>query len=83
MIIKGADVLITNANMKKMSDNTEYCSVGILTIDDGQKFDVSVRDANLYKDIKPMTKAKCDMELTNSKYGLKLTITKLVAGAAI
>ena len=76
MIIKNVEVLITNAKMKKMSDNTVYCACGILSLDDGQKFDVSIRDENIYSKISVMAKAKCDMEITNSKYGIKLNLIK-------
>lgn len=78
MIINEVEVLVTNANMKKMQDNTDYCAVGILSLDDGQKYDVSVRDADIYFQIKPMTKITVNLELTNSKYGMKLSIKELL-----
>jgi len=83
MYIKDVEVLITNAEMKKMKDNTDYCAVGLLTVDDGQKFDVSIRDAALYTGISPMKKAKCNLQLKKTDYGLKLEVTKLTLGAAI
>jgi hypothetical protein len=70
--------------MKKMQDNTDYCAIGLLSLDDGQKFDLSVREYELYSKLSPMTKVVLNMDLTNSKYGMKLTIKDIVeVGAAI
>lgn len=42
--------------MKKLQDNTDYCEVGLLSLDDGQKFDLSVPEQSIYSELVPMTK---------------------------
>ncbi len=79
MLLNKVNCIVTNADMKKMTDGTDYCAVGILCLDDGQKFDVSCRDAEIYSKLKAMSKASLDLALTNSKYGLKLNIIHLLA----
>lgn len=78
MLIKDALMLVTNADMGKLQDHTEYCRVGLLSLDDGQKFDVSVREKEIYSQLKPMIKVKLNLDLTNSKYGMKLGIKDIV-----
>lgn len=83
MIVQRVDVLILNVDMKKNKDNVPYASVGIVTVDDQQKFDVMVRDASIYETIKPMTKTVCDLQLTNSQYGMRLSVLSIEAGQVI
>lgn len=84
MLIKNANMLVTNTAMKEMQDHTIYCAVGLLSLDDGQKFDVSVREKEIYDQLKPMTKLVANLDLSNSKYGMKLGIKDIVeVGAAI
>ena len=84
MLIKGASMLVTNTGMKKGQDNTEYCAVGVLSLDDGQKYDITIREPNIYSQLKPMVKVILDLELLNSKYGMKLSVKDIVeVGKAI
>lgn len=78
MIIKNVDMLVTNADLKKAQDNTDYCAVGLLSLDDGQKYDVTVRDPETYLQLKPLTKITLNLQLTNSKFGMKLSINDIV-----
>lgn len=84
MTIKKITMLVTNMSMKKMQDNSDYCALGLLSLEDGQKFDLSVRDSDIYTKLNPMTKVVLNLDLTNSKYGMKLTIKDIVEiGVAI
>jgi hypothetical protein len=78
MIINKVEMLVTNSSMKKAQDNTTYCSVGVLSLDDGQKYDISVREPELYTRLHPMTKVVLNLDLANSKYGMKLSIKDIV-----
>lgn len=78
MIINNVEMLVTNTGMKKLQDNTDYCAIGLLSMDDGVKYDVTVRDPEIYFQLKPMTKVMLNLELTNSKYGMKLSIKDLL-----
>lgn len=75
MLLNKVNMLITNVDMKEMQqDHSVYASVGLLSMDDGQKFDVSVRDKEIYSILIPFTTANLNLALMNSKYGLKLNI---------
>lgn len=78
MLIKNINMLVTNTAMRELPDRTIYCSVGLLSMDDGQKYDVSVKEKEIYEKLKPMTNVNLDLELLNSKYGMKLNIKNLV-----
>jgi hypothetical protein len=78
MEIKKAIMLVTNIAIKKLQqDNSEYAAVGLLSMD-GQKFDISVRDYEIYSKLSPMTKVVLNLDLTNSKYGIKLSIKDII-----
>lgn len=84
MIIKDVQMLVTNTDMAELQDHTIYCRVGLLSMDDGQKFDVSVRDKGIYEILKPLTKVKFNLDVTNSKYGIKIGIKDVLeVGKAI
>lgn len=78
MIIDNIDMLVTNADLKKGQDNSDYCLVGLLSLDDGQKYDVIVRDPEKYFQLKPLTKITLNLQITNGKYGIKLYINDIV-----
>jgi hypothetical protein len=78
MLINKVPMLVTNTAMRKGQDNSDYCAIGVLSLDDGQKYDVTVRDPEVYFQLKPMTKVVLNLELTSSKYGLKLSIRDLI-----
>lgn len=78
MLINNVNMLVTNTAMRKLQDNTDYCSIGLLSLDDGQKYDISVREPEVYFQLKPMVKVILNLELTNSKYGMKLSVRDIV-----
>lgn len=78
MIINHVPMLVTNTAMKRDQEKNDYCTVGLLSLDDGQKYDISVREPEIYIQLKPMTKVTLNMDLTNSKYGMKLSIKEIV-----
>lgn len=78
MLINKVPMLITNTAMKKGQDNSDYCAVGVLSLDDGVKYDITVREPEVYFQLKPMTKVTLNLDLTNSKYGMKLSIKEIV-----
>lgn len=77
MLIKNVEMLVTNVNKTKGQNNMTYYKVGLLSFDDGQKFDVSV-DEETFNKIQPMTKLKLNLNLTNSNYGMRLSIVDIV-----
>lgn len=68
-------VMITNIDMRELQDHTIYAAVGVLSMDDGQKFDISVRDKVMYEALTPFQIIDGVFNLSNSKYGLKLSLS--------
>lgn len=78
MFIK-SNVLVSSVDMKvKKNDNSAYAQIGILSVDDGQKYDVSVSDSNIYNVLKPMTMCEMVLQVLNSQYGMRLAIIQVL-----
>lgn len=72
------DVLVTKIEAKKRKDTTEqYLMISFLDINGGDVFDVIEKDIEMLVKIQPMTKYNMDLQLSSSKYGLKLSIINL------
>lgn len=72
------DVLVTKIEAKKRKDTTEqYLMISFLDINSGDVFDVIEKDIEMLVKIQPMTKYNMDLQLSSSKYGLKLSIINL------
>lgn len=67
-------VMVTNVDMRELQDHTIYAAVGILSMDDGQKFDISIREKSIYEALTPFQIIDGVFNLSNSKYGLKLSL---------
>lgn len=81
MIIENKEILILSAEPKERLDKNSgikipYMSIGIAAIEDGSPFTINSTNMELSK-LKPFSKYIADLVLTNSKYGLKLEITKI------
>lgn len=79
MTIKKITMLVTNVDLGKLPDHTEYARVGLLSLEDGQKFDVSCREPEIYNKLKPLNTATMNLDLSNSKYGMKLSILEVIS----
>lgn len=83
MLIKNK-MLVTNLEMKETKDRIPYAATGLLSMDDGQKFDVSIRDDKIYKMLQAMNIYDLGMQLSNTQYGMKLQVTQIISnGTAI
>lgn len=76
MKINSVEVLITKITHRKTKDGVEYISLSFLDLSSGDNFNVVSKDMEMIK-IKPMTRYEMDLDLTDSKYGLKLEIDKI------
>ena len=71
-------MLVTNIEMKEATkDRSIYAAVGLLSMDDGQKFDVTIRDEKIYNILQPMNIYEMGLQLSNSQYGLRLQVVQL------
>lgn len=78
MRINNIDVLITKIDIKEKKDSKEkYLMVSFLDIATGDVFEVLEKDLDYLSKIKQMQKYKIDLELSSSKYGLKLEIAEV------
>ena len=78
MKINNIEVLITKIDVKERKDNKEkYLMISFLDMETGDVFDVLVKDLEYLNKIKQMQKYKVDLNLSSSKYGLKLELIEI------
>ena len=70
-------MLVTNMSIKETKDHVKYAAVGLLSLDDGQKFDVSIRDESVYSRLEPMNMYEMVLQLSNSQYGMRLAVNEV------
>ncbi|MDU7363895.1 hypothetical protein [Clostridium sp.] len=79
MKIDNIDILITKIEVKENKEGKGYLIVNLLDLFTGDNFQIINKDLELLGKLKPMTKFKMDFDLTSSKYGLRLDISKIVS----
>lgn len=78
MRINNIDVLITKIDIKEKKDSKEkYLMVSFLDMATGDVFEVLEKDLEYLSKIKQMEKYKVDLNLSSSKYGLKLELVEI------
>ena len=77
MKINDVDILITKVEAKKNKENESYVAISFLDILSGDTFNVITKDIE-YMKLKQMTKYSVNLNLSSSKYGLKLEIDKIL-----
>lgn len=78
MRINDIDVLITKIDVKEKKDSKEkYLMVSFLDMATGDVFEVLEKDLEYLSKIKQMEKYKVDLNLSSSKYGLKLELVEV------
>jgi hypothetical protein len=76
MKINDIDVLITKVEAKKNKDGADYITINFLDILSGDNFDIISKNLEHMK-LKPMTKYSVSLNLSSSKYGIKLELEKI------
>ena len=78
MKINNIDVLITKIDIKEKKDSKEkYLMVSFLDMETGDIFEILEKDLEYLSKINQMQKYKVDLNLSSSKYGLKLEIVEV------
>lgn len=78
MRINNIDVLITKIDVKEKKDSKEkYLMVSFLDMATGDVFEVLEKDLEYLSKINQMQKYKVDLNLSSSKYGLKLEVAEV------
>ena len=78
MRIENVDILLTRIEIKTGKNNNSYLAISFLDLATGQNFDVIDKDIERIQKLQPMTKYKVNLNLNSTKYGLQLTIDKLL-----
>ena len=78
MKINKIDMLCTKIEVKENKEGNKYLMISLLDLLSGDTFDILSKDIELLSKLKPMTKVKCNLNLSSSKYGLKLEIADVL-----
>lgn len=78
MNLNNVEVLCTKIEAKTNKDGGSYILIDLLDISSGDSFNIMSKDITLMSKLKPMTKYNVDLNLSSSKYGLKLEINNVV-----
>lgn len=74
MRINKIDMLCTKIDVKENKEGNKYLMISLLDLISGDTFDILSKEIELLSKLKPMTKVKVNLNLSSSKYGLKLEI---------
>lgn len=78
MKISKKDILVTSCDLGKNKQDQAYVNLQFIDMEDGMSYQIISKDIDLMNKVKKMTKYKVDLELTSSKYGLKLNILSVL-----
>ena len=78
MKINKVDMLCTKIEVKENKEGNKYLMIGLLDLATGDSFDVISKEIELLSKLRPMTKVKLNLNLSSSKYGLKLEIVEVL-----
>lgn len=78
MKINGIDMLCTKMDIKENKEGNKYLMISLLDLVSGDNFDILSKDIELLSKLKPMTKVKVNLNLSSSRYGLKLEIADIL-----
>ncbi|UYZ34957.1 hypothetical protein OD350_22320 [Clostridium beijerinckii] len=71
--------LVTKVEAKKTKDNSDYILLSILDLSSGDNFQITSKELEHMK-LNPMTKYNVTLNLSSSKYGLKLDLEEVGEG---
>ena len=78
MKIENVDILLTRIEIRTGKNNNSYLAISFVDLTTGQNFDVIDKDIERIQKLQAMTKYKVTLNLNSTKYGLQLTIDKLL-----
>ena len=78
MKINKIDMLCTKMDIKENKEGNKYLMISLLDLLSGDTFDILSKDIELLSKLRPMTKVKVNLNLSSSKYGLKLEIAEVL-----
>ena len=75
MLVKNVDILVSSVE-EKVNNNTHlpYLSIKILSLPDGDSFNVLERNSEKFGMFKAMEKYKVNLKITSNQYGISVAI---------
>lgn len=83
MKLNNVDVLVTKVEVKENKEGKGYLIINLLDLSSGDNFQVINKELELLGQLKAMTKFRLNLNLTSTKYGLKLDIVGIVSEEGI
>ena len=77
MKIKNLEVLCTKIEAKTNKDGGNYLLIDLLDIGSGDNFNLMSKNIELLQNLKSMTKYIVTLNLTSSRYGLRLDLEEV------
>lgn len=78
MKLSNIEVLVTKVEVKEKKESKEkYLMLSLLDLGAGDVFDIIEKDISYLSTIKAMQKYKIDLNLSSSKYGLRLELIEI------
>lgn len=77
MKINKAEVIITKLELRKNNKGEAYLTIDFLDMETGDGFNVISKNIELMSKVKQMCKYLINLNLTSSKYGLRLEIVSI------
>lgn len=77
MKIKNLEVLCTKIEAKTNKDGGNYLLIDLLDIASGDSFNIMSKNIEFMSKLKAMTKYKVTLNLTSSRYGLRLDLEEV------
>ncbi len=74
MKLNNVEVLCTKIEAKTNKDGGNYLLIDLLDIGSGDNFNLMSKNIELMQKLKSMTKYKVTLNLTSSRYGLRLDL---------
>lgn len=74
MRLNNVEMLVSKVEVRKNKKEEAYLLIGMLDLLTGDSFQIATKDIDLMQKLKPMSKYSFDFNLTNSRYGFKLSI---------
>lgn len=77
MKLNNLEVLCTKIEVKANKEGNNYLLIDLLDIGSGDNFNIMSKNIELMSKLKPMTKYSVTLNLTSSRYGLKLDLEQV------
>lgn len=77
MKLNNVEVLCTKIEAKTNKDGGNYLLIDLLDIGSGDSFNIMSKNIEFMSKLKAMTKYKVTLNLTSSRYGLKLDLESI------